>query len=203
MNSNSCSPKRNNSTYEICKIALITFILFNLLVGYQSLTAQNIYNQEEGVLKPLVLIGTEVFIMDEYCNNRFEYCVSYPESLFDKRQKTTNNDGRTWTSEDGDIRLTVYGTHSLDWTLKEEYHRWREILRANSNEDLNLKTSILHDNYFELIGISNGENYYQKTYLDREDNQFVTLIFRSTKADLDYEQLYGLQQTIADSFKIQ
>ncbi|MEZ4883148.1 MAG: hypothetical protein R3E32_00335 [Chitinophagales bacterium] len=168
------------------------------------LNAQNIDEKVNTTLKPLVLIGDRVVVFGKYCNNRFDYCVAYPEKIFETELEPTNDDGRIWVSEDGDMHLTVYGVNSLDWSLQNEYHRWREVLRANSEgEELNLKTSILADNYFELAGVVNGEYYYQKTYLNQDKEQFITLIFRSEMDPIENKQLRELQETITESFMLQ
>lgn len=192
-----------NNFLKKTKMLLLCIVIMPTFLGLPSINAQEIDTKDENTLKPLVLIGGEVFSLDKYCNNRFDYCVAYPKDLFDNRKKPANNDGRTWISEDGDMRLTVYGTNSLNWSLEEEHKQWRQMLETDKEEDTRLKTNVLTDTYFELAGVVDGMYYYQKTHLNEEKDQFITLIFRSMRNPIENKHIKDLRETITDSFVIQ
>ncbi len=191
-----------NAVLKTSKIRLLCIISI-LFLGFSVVNAQNANSQDTNLLKPMVLIGEDVLTLNQYCNNRFDYCVSYPDDLFDTILKPANNDGRTWVSEDGNMHLTVYGTNNLDWSLKDEYSRWIDILKSNNENDLRLKTNVLFDDYFELAGVIDGNYYYHKTYLNKEKEQFITLIFRSMRNPIENKHIKDLRETITDSFIIQ
>ena len=48
-----------------------------------------------------------------YCNERYDFCLQYPDMVFSQKNESTNDDGIILRSSDNDIRLRVYGYHNV------------------------------------------------------------------------------------------
>ena len=86
-----------------------------------------------------ILFGT-------YCNERYDYCVDYPEFLIPQGE-STSQDGQIFVSEDKGSQMMVFYEYKIDdWGnfigLKEAYHSDREKTGSLSHE--------IYDNYYVL-----------------------------------------------------
>lgn len=69
-------------------------------------------------------------LTNEYCNERFDFCLKYPSILLQK-DISSNEDGIVLRSDNQDIRLRVFGYHNM--------------LENNAAEEL--------DNYFDMANM--------------------------------------------------
>lgn len=69
-------------------------------------------------------------LTNEYCNQRFDFCLKYP-SIFSQKDISSNEDGIVLRSDNQDIRLRVFGYHN--------------VLDNNAAEEL--------DNYFDMANM--------------------------------------------------
>jgi hypothetical protein len=77
-----------------------------------------------------------------YCNQKFGFCIHYPEALFDKEAVLLNQKGIVLTSERGNIRLEILGIANVNnWTTKDIYYLQFEdtLSRHPSNRLLHSK----------------------------------------------------------------
>lgn len=61
--------------------------------------------------------------MEDYCNNKFNFCVTYPELVFEKSLTATNKDGLTLSTSNNGVIFKIYGEqNALNYTLKEQHY---------------------------------------------------------------------------------
>ena len=105
---------------------------------------------------------------DDYCNSRFEFCVSYPV-FFKRKFEAYNQDGCEFLYGNN-YSLRVYGMHNvMEKTLEELF------------EDSKSRTdtySASKDNWFVVSGINEqGNIYYKKTILKNDVEYTVELVY--------------------------
>ena len=81
------------------------------------------------------VLGQEILSTDEqYCNGRYQYCLSYPNTYFDGAIRTDNSDGITLQSTQYNTQLIVAGAYNiLDWSLDEIYENNFEKLTLEAD----------------------------------------------------------------------
>lgn len=94
-----------------------------------------------------------------YCNERFGFCLEYPDSLL-MQPPPDNGDGRIFKSKDGRVELRAYGSlNALSTTLRQEY------LKASASSPTRKVTyRLLKTDSFVVSGLEGGKVFYQKTF---------------------------------------
>lgn len=149
--------------------------------------------------EPLMMVGKQLSTISTYCNDRFEFCMAYPSDILTPIWSGDNSDGKVFASEDNNIHVWVYGTHSLNWTIENEYDRILaelDLLAQNANHDFEQKTW-LADDYFIIHRWLDDQQYYQKTFL--RDDQFITISFQASFAPIKGELIQDVRQKVVDS----
>ena len=105
---------------------------------------------------------------DDYCNSRFDFCVSYPV-FFKRKFEAYNQDGCEFLYGNN-YSLRVYGMHNvMEKTLEELF------------EDTKSRTDTYtasKDNWFVVSGINEqGNIYYKKTILKNDVEYSVELVY--------------------------
>ncbi len=85
-------------------------------------------------------------LFDTYCNERYDYCVDYPEFLIPQGE-STSQDGQIFISEDKESQMMVFYEYKIDdWGnfigLEEAYLADREKTGSLNHE--------IYDNYYVL-----------------------------------------------------
>jgi hypothetical protein len=95
----------------------------------------------------------------KYCNERYGFCVEYPED-FGMEPAPTNNDGRVFYDGEG-FRFSASGINNvMDKTLKSE------MLSQEQNFDtVSYRTS--GNNWYVLSGLKENKIIYLKTFVGK------------------------------------
>jgi hypothetical protein len=114
---------------------------------------------------------------DTYYNNRFEYVVKYPENLLNKQPPPQNNDGRSFVSPEGSIKMRVSGSHNVpERTFSEIYQQQLQAYQQESRVTYQTK----QDNWFVISGYRDGNVFYKKTIFYNDDVLDLTLTYDRT-----------------------
>jgi hypothetical protein len=93
-----------------------------------------------------------------YNNERFVYSIEYPSDLLKMQPPPENGDGRLFESEDGAVRMLVWGQYNaLVRTWNEEYEF--DLKGFGSKPTY----TIIKPDWFVISGIKDGKISYQKT----------------------------------------
>lgn len=58
--------------------------------------------------------------LDEYCNERFEFCVTYPNDYFSERVYADNGDGLTLFARDRTVEIDITGAYNvMNWSVQD------------------------------------------------------------------------------------
>lgn len=56
---------------------------------------------------------------EEYCNERFEFCVAYPSDMFSEKEFADNGDGVTMFADDRTVEVDIMGAYNImDWSVE-------------------------------------------------------------------------------------
>ncbi len=124
-----------------------------------------------------------------YCNQQFDFCIHYPESLFNKKTDLNNGEGVVLSSASGDIQLEILGiTNINDWTTKDIYYfKFEEILTMHpSNRLLNAK---IEPEFAIVESIINKERKYFEIRM--RDGYYISMNLKVPEyfSELDYQHL--------------
>lgn len=93
-----------------------------------------------------------------YSNARYGYSIDYPDFL-EKGPAPANNDGRTFTSRDGRVTLSVFGTNNvMNEGLQETY---RNLLREKGGS---VAYHTVGRNWLAISWRAEGKIFYEKLY---------------------------------------
>lgn len=98
----------------------------------------------------------------QYCNERFHYCLDYPASLFPGTFISTDGDSLLLRTADQLGELSVIGTNTEG---KQDSHlAFEQRLRAlaKPDESPNILSIINGDDYYEVNFLFDGHWYHQK-----------------------------------------
>ncbi len=142
----------------------------------------------------LILIsgGFGTVPMKEYCNDRFSFCISYPEG-FTGEGEAGNGDGQIFMSKDKEAEIRAYG----ELVLEEVNDNFSEVY-ASAAKRMEVSYKVVKQDWFVISGLDkNGKIVYRKTvkrkvrYMGSEtEDTFVyqTLMITYPKAK---QNLYG------------
>ena len=125
-----------------------------------------------------LLISPATYAVDkDYCNQKYEYCISYPD-MFIGQEEPDAHDGKTFFTKDKQTKLLVWGAYLLeDESIPEIYQRYKTN---------NVSYKLIQKNYFVMSGIENGKIFYQKLYLqDNKIRSFKIVYPKSKKTIFD------------------
>jgi hypothetical protein len=113
--------------------------------------------------------------LEEYCNNRYGFCIEYPGSTFTSKHMSANNDGVALISADGNYQLRVSGYFNvMDWPVEDEYTDFLDVVKSNSHGlPVEEVWSDFSENRFEVILKIGPKLHYEMTVL--QGNHFISL----------------------------
>lgn len=157
------------------KNTISLIILF--LVLSQQLFAQTSYNQ--------------------YCNARFGFCVSYPNT-FKALGESDNGDGQEFISADGKASLLVYrdGRETI-YESEAECKSQTYLSDITPNETKQITYKIKGENFFVVSGFKGSKIFYQKTIFTEQG--MMTAVFTYPSAQKVKYDLYCSK--LLESFK--
>lgn len=118
---------------------------------------------------------TKTVTADKYCNEKYGFCISYPNGAFVLKQEDSNNEGAVLVSPDGLARLVIHlGNLSGKITggISELQKAHAEDIKQIGKREVTLNT--LKSSYYVLNGYENKTIFHQKTILSK--GQLVTAI---------------------------
>ncbi len=150
--------------------AVLSIVLILCLVnGVSSLHSPNAQNSFDKTQTPINTQSTEIGEYNIYTNARFGYSIPIPKD-FIPEPEPTNGDGRTFHSQDGKCRLSVWGSHcpqTMEFT-PEQYYEW---VLSHTEGEITYKT--LGSNWFIVSGYQGNDIFYQKTFSGDDENTFI------------------------------
>lgn len=83
----------------------------------------------------------------QYCNDRFSYCLTYPDEYFTQVMSSDNGDGIMLTNEEGTVKVSVTGAYNvMNWTVEEINDIYFESLE-NKPMEVRLSEILTEDTY--------------------------------------------------------
>lgn len=122
-----------------------------------------------------------------YCNQRYGYCLSYPEKLLFPQPEAMNGDGRVFLDAGGAERLRVFGTGH--WDANGDAIPFRRLYQMelkggrypNTSKPRTVTYSVFKNDYFVVSGTENGRVFYLKVL--RKDDAFAYAYLCYPEAD--------------------
>ncbi len=127
----------------------------------------------------LILLSSSVMAqstMLRYCNARFAFCIDYP-SNFRMQPAPDNDDGRTFKSKDGLVKMLVYGSNN---SLMEKLET-RFNAESSSSETRNVSYKLFKSDFFVISGIENKNIFYQKVLFKNDEYKTFLITYPVTK----------------------
>lgn len=124
-----------------------------------------------------------------YCNQKFDFCIHYPGSLFERQTNLNNGEGVILTSEDGDIELEILGVSNVNnWTSKDIYYfHFEDILTMHpSNRLLHSK---IEPEFFVVESIINHQRIYYEVRMREACYITINLKVPEYFSEMDYQHL--------------
>ncbi len=116
-----------------------------------------------------------------YTNSRYGFYIYYPQELNPNRMPA-NGDGQAFTSNDGVISLTVFGSNLvLEEEIKDLYLDWMNTIEGE------ITYTVLEDNYFVLSWLEDDTVYYQKSFAGAESQNTFIFSYPKDKSE-DYSK---------------
>ena len=125
-----------------------------------------------------------------YTNDRYGYTVMYPADITPMAE-APNGDGREFKSDDGNFRLTVYGSNLIDNNSIDYEYKLSidELDRVTYNKK--------GKGWFAVSGYKNGKIVYQKTLYG--SGSLNTVLMEYSKSEK--EKYDKVVETIVGTFK--
>ena len=118
--------------------------------------------------KPSNSEAAERLTYKDYYNSRYEFSIRYPDNL-KMGEESANGDGVVFTDEDGNVKLTVYGSNNIfGATVKSAYNdTLREIPKVSYKKQ--------SGNWYLVSWVKNNKIIYKKEVVG--EGSINTLIF--------------------------
>ncbi|MBR9921230.1 MAG: hypothetical protein GYB31_10360 [Bacteroidetes bacterium] len=111
-----------------------------------------------------------------YCNDRFGFCVEYPENLFTQVFIPDNGDGVLLQSEDGKYKVQASGSYNLmDWEIEDIYYFTFEDFSRESSGVKNLD-SVFTETEYEATFLVDDQLRYYHTFLFADSYITLTIV---------------------------
>ncbi|PZR41035.1 MAG: hypothetical protein DI538_02265 [Azospira oryzae] len=105
-----------------------------------------------------LLTGFQSRPMKEYCNERYAFCVPYPDA-FTGQGESGNGDGQTFLSKDKQAEILAYGEMAI-----EEISENLTDVYQNAASHLNVSYKVVKPDWFVISGLNKeGKIVYRKT----------------------------------------
>ncbi len=106
-----------------------------------------------------------------YCNSRYFFCASFPDSLLPVQLVSDNDDGIILRSEDEKVVVTIAGSGGVlnrdTWDLYDDFvSEWMV-----DNEDGKIIDEVIKQPYYKVSFIDGDHQYYQQLF--NQGNKYV------------------------------
>lgn len=100
----------------------------------------------------------------EYCNTRYYFCATYPDTLLPIKLISDNGDGVILRTADDQVVVTLAGSRSiLNRNTPELYDDFVSEWMTN-NDDGRIVSHTIEIPYYEVSFIDGKQHYYQKLF---------------------------------------
>ncbi len=143
----------------------------------------------------LILLGSGVLAqgtMLHYCNSRFAFCIDYPSNLT-MQPAPDNDDGRTFKSKDGRVKMLAYGSNNS--LLEKLETRFRA--ESSSSDTRKVTYKLFKPDFFVISGIENKNVFYQKVLFENDGYKTFLITYPVTQKKI-YD---SISAKISASFK--
>lgn len=80
-------------------------------------------------------ITSNTIEVEEYCNERFEFCVTYPSDYFSEQEYADNGDGVTMFAEEGKVEADIMGAYNvMDWSVENILDNYFKAIKEKPME---------------------------------------------------------------------
>lgn len=112
----------------------------------------------------------------QYCNDRFDFCLKYPEQLFTKSWVADNNDGIRLGSEDGKLYVEASGSNNiLNWQLVDIHNAYFDGLKDQYPDIETMSFQVLGNRSESVFRYDKQVAYYENVL---RDGHYITLIIK-------------------------
>ncbi|MCB0629463.1 MAG: hypothetical protein R2824_30855 [Saprospiraceae bacterium] len=114
---------------------------------------------------------------EEYCNERFNFCMTYPEDYFTESIFSDNGDGVTLRAQNGRIEVSALGAYNvMSWTPEDLINSYFKVMKEKPMEVELLE--LYSDSFTGWVKMQyNHEIQAFHVYMHPEDNSYTTTIF--------------------------
>lgn len=124
-----------------------------------------------------------------YCNEKYDFCIYFPDEIFDKETTLNNGEGVIFSSSDNDITLEILGVPNINhWTTKDIYYfTFEDILTTPPSNKL-LSANIKPEFCIVESIIEKQRRYFE---VRMRDEYYITIQLNVPKylSELDYQHL--------------
>lgn len=115
---------------------------------------------------------------EEYCNERFLFCLSYPEDYFDEITFADNGDGITLSAQNSRVEVSALGAFNvMNWTPESIIESYFKVMKEKPMEVKLLEMHSDNSNGWAKMKY-NHEIQLFRVDLHPEENIYTTTIFR-------------------------
>lgn len=141
---------------------------------------------------------TEKVIPGKYCNEKYSYCISFPEADFTPDNTKDREDGTIILSNDSLATIDVH-VGNRDATIKGGIDRLKEAYDTDrvSKGKREITSQTFTSTSYDVIGYENRTLFYQKTIIS--NGQIITAVFSYDNDAKD--KYYPMIMPIFKSFK--
>lgn len=174
----------------IVAISLLTIFSFFVSCGSKS-------NADKEISADTVVTAQKI-TPSKYCNEKYSFCISFPEGVFKVSEEEDTEDGTVLVSEDGLAKIVIH-RGNLDKTVIGGVNDLKKAFDADiqpkGKRELTLNT-FKSTNYI-LMGYEGKVIFYQKTII--VNGEIVTAVLYY--ADAAKDTYYPMIEPIFKSFK--
>lgn len=117
----------------------------------------------------------ERVIPGKYCNEKYNYCISFPEANFTIDNTKTRDDGTIILSTDSLAQIDVH-IGNRDATVKGGIDKLKEAFDADrAPKGRNIASQSFSSTNYTIIGVENRTLFYQKTIIS--NGEIITAVF--------------------------
>ncbi|WP_283670554.1 hypothetical protein [Candidatus Ornithobacterium hominis] len=121
-------------------------------------------NIESVEAKPLEITNEELFNYIEYCNDRFNFCFSYP-SHFSAQPSSANGDGKTFINKLDDAKIIAFGELDYDNAgLEPHLHFIQDQIKIQDS------ARVPYGYNFIGFGKNDGKIYHERILIKEKEN---------------------------------
>lgn len=148
--------------------------------------------------------GTTVYVYEsqipgyvQFINGRYGYSVDFPKD-FTVAFLPANSDGARFALPDGTAELSVWGGHTVGWTLEKYFLRKQQDVQSMGGE---IGYCSKGDEWFVVTWKRDGKIYYQKGFVtDKYQNGFIISYSEAQKDEYD-EIVSNIERTFIPGWK--